>query len=62
MQVAITPTGAGKTTAMNALASAWREAGGAVIGLAPSAAAADTLGQQLGGHADTMHKLIHGLG
>ncbi|MCW3158000.1 MobF family relaxase [Micropruina sonneratiae] len=61
LQVAIAPAGAGKTTAMNALASAWREAGGDVIGLAPSAAAADALGQQLGGHADTMHKLTRGL-
>ncbi|MBK8445249.1 MAG: relaxase domain-containing protein [Micropruina sp.] len=61
LQVAIAPAGAGKTTAMNALASAWREGGGDVVGLAPSAAAADALGQQLGGRADTLHKLTHGL-
>ncbi len=61
LQVAIAPAGAGKTTAMNALAAAWREAGGDVVGLAPSAAAADALGEQLGTTADTMHVLTKGL-
>ena len=40
LQLAIAPAGAGKTTAMRALASAWTDDGGTVIGLAPSAAAA----------------------
>lgn len=60
-QVAIAPAGAGKTTAMSALAQAWREAGGDVIGLAPSATAAKGLAEQLGGHADTLHALTHGV-
>jgi primosomal protein N' len=38
LQLAIAPAGSGKTTAMRALASAWTEAGGTVLGLAPSAA------------------------
>ena len=61
VQLAIAPAGAGKTTAMSALALAWREAGGEVFGLAPSATAAAGLGEQLGGHADTLHMLTHGL-
>ena len=40
LQLAIAPAGAGKTTALRALATAWRHGGGTVIGLAPSAAAA----------------------
>ena len=59
--LAIAPAGAGKTTAMNTLGAAWREAGGEVLGTAPSAAAAAALGEQLGGHADTLHILTHGL-
>jgi len=35
LQLAIAPAGTGKTTAMLALATAWRHGGGAVIGLAP---------------------------
>ena len=61
LQVAIAPAGAGKTTAMSTLAQAWREAGGDVLGLAPSATAAEGLAEQLGGHADTLHVLTHGL-
>ena len=38
LQLAIAPAGSGKTTAMRALASAWSDGGGTVIGLAPSAA------------------------
>jgi hypothetical protein len=48
LQLAITPAGAGKTTAMRALTLAWTEGGGQVIGLAPSAAAAAVLGDQTG--------------
>ncbi|HEY3410025.1 MAG TPA: MobF family relaxase [Propionicimonas sp.] len=61
LQLAIAPAGAGKTTAMSALALAWREAGGEVFGMAPSATAAAGLAEQLGGHADTLHQLTHGL-
>lgn len=61
LQLAIAPAGAGKTTAMSTLAAAWREAGGEVIGMAPSAAAAAALAEQLGGDADTLHILTHGL-
>ncbi len=57
LQLAIAPAGAGKTTAMSALAHAWSEGGGTVIGLAPSAAAADVLGENIGATTDTMAKL-----
>jgi DNA primase catalytic core len=58
VQLAIAPAGTGKTTAMNALSRAWTAAGGTVIGLAPSAAAAAALGEQLDGHSDTLAKLV----
>jgi ATP-dependent exoDNAse (exonuclease V) alpha subunit len=48
LQLAIAPAGAGKTTAMRALALAWTQDGGHVIGLAPSAAAAAVLAEQTG--------------
>ena len=57
LQLAIAPAGAGKTTAMRALAHAWTQAGGDVIGLAPSAAAASVLGENLDAATDTMAKL-----
>ena len=47
VQLAIAPAGSGKTTAMRALAAAWADSGGTVLGLAPSATAATTLGEQL---------------
>lgn len=47
VQLAIAPAGSGKTTAMRALAAAWIEGGGTVVGLAPSAAAADALGHAI---------------
>ncbi|HEY3409730.1 MAG TPA: MobF family relaxase, partial [Propionicimonas sp.] len=46
LQLAIAPAGTGKTTAMRALASAWANSGGNILGLAPSAAAAEQLRQQ----------------
>ena len=61
LQLAIAPAGAGKTTAMRALTSAWTQDGGQVIGLAPSAAAAAVLGEQTGIHADTLAKLTWSL-
>jgi conjugative relaxase-like TrwC/TraI family protein len=61
LQLAIAPAGAGKTTAMRALALAWTQDGGHVIGLAPSAAAAAVLGEQTGIRADTLAKLTWSL-
>lgn len=61
LQLAIAPAGSGKTTAMAALSQAWTSSGGTVIGLAPSAAAAAALGDQLQGHSDTMAKLVWSL-
>jgi conjugative relaxase-like TrwC/TraI family protein len=57
--VGIGPAGAGKTTAMKAVAEAWRTTGGRVIPLAPSAAAADVLGSELGCRAENLHKFRH---
>jgi ATP-dependent exoDNAse (exonuclease V) alpha subunit len=57
LQLAIAPAGAGKTTAMRTLAQAWRDSGGQVIGLAPSAAAAAQLRDATGAPADTLAKL-----
>lgn len=57
VQLAIAPAGAGKTTAMQALARAWTTSGGTVIGLAPSAVAAAGLGEQIDAHSDTLAKL-----
>jgi DNA primase catalytic core len=73
LQLAIAPAGSGKTTAMRGLAQAWTEGGGTVIGLAPSAAAADALPNQLNSgtptqteprtdaRTDTLAKLTHSL-
>ena len=57
LQLALAPAGAGKTTAMRALAAAWVEDGGTVLGLAPSAAAAAVLREQIGARTDTLAKL-----
>ena len=57
LQLAIAPAGAGKTTAMRALALAWTQDGGHLVGLAPSAAAAAVLGEQTGIRSDTLAKL-----
>ena len=48
LDVLIGPAGAGKTTALSALADVWRARHGGVIGLAPSAAAAQVLSDSLG--------------
>jgi conjugative relaxase-like TrwC/TraI family protein len=61
LQLAIAPAGAGKTTAMRALALAWTEDGGQLLGLAPSAAAAAVLAEQTGIRADTLAKLTWSL-
>ena len=61
LQLAIAPAGAGKTTAMRALALAWTQDGGDVFGLAPSAAAAAVLAGQTGIRTDTLAKLTWSL-
>lgn len=61
VQLAIAPAGAGKTTAMRALSTAWTNGGGTVLGLAPSAAAAAVLGEQIGVATDTLAKLVWSL-
>ena len=58
VEVGIGPAGAGKTTAMRAFSRAVEADGGRVLGLAPSAAAASVLGEELGTPADTLHKLL----
>jgi conjugative relaxase-like TrwC/TraI family protein len=57
LQLAIAPAGAGKTTAMRTLVQAWRDGGGHVLGLAPSAAAAAQLRDATGAPAETLAKL-----
>ena len=58
VQLALAPAGTGKTTAMAALASAWRNSGGTVVGLAPTAGAAEVLAGDLGTETDTIAKLV----
>jgi len=58
VQLAIAPAGSGKTTAMSALTTAWTASGGTVLGLAPSAVAANLLGEATGTRADTLAKLV----
>ena len=52
VQVGLAAAGSGKTTALAVLADAWRESGGTVLGLAPSAVAAGVLGEQVGARGD----------
>jgi hypothetical protein len=59
LQVALAPAGSGKTTAMTTLAKAWRGGGGQVIGLAPTAVAAEELGQAIDATAETVAKFLH---
>ncbi|MEO5663415.1 MAG: MobF family relaxase [Nocardioides sp.] len=47
VQLALAPAGTGKTTAMQVLTRAWQDSGGVVIGLAPSAVAAQELGASI---------------
>jgi conjugative relaxase-like TrwC/TraI family protein len=55
------PAGAGKTTAMRALRSAWivEHGQGSIVGLAPSAAAAQALADDLGITCDNTAKWLH---
>jgi conjugative relaxase-like TrwC/TraI family protein len=64
VQLVLAPAGTGKTVTMRAVAHAWTASGGNVIGLAPSAAAARVLGDELGEYAvaaDTLAKLVHAI-
>ncbi|CQD24670.1 exonuclease V subunit alpha [Mycobacterium lentiflavum] len=56
--LALAPAGTGKTTAMAALSHAWRSSGGTIIGLAPTAAAAIELGEDLSAPTDTIAKYV----
>ena len=57
VQLALAPAGSGKTTAMRTLARAWEMSGGTIVGLAPSASAANELATSIGAAADTLDKL-----
>ena len=61
VDVLVGPAGAGKTTAMRALRSAWvvEHGQGSVAGLAPSAAAAQALADDLGIACDNTAKWLH---
>ena len=61
VQLALAPAGSGKTTSMRALAAAWTEDGGTVVGLAPSAVAAQELSDAIEGDTDTLTKLTYDL-
>ncbi|SNS69741.1 DNA primase, catalytic core [Geodermatophilus pulveris] len=58
LQLAVAPAGAGKTTALAALARAWTATGGGVLGLAPSAVATAGLREAIGAPCDTLAKLV----
>ena len=59
LQLCLAPAGSGKTTAMGALAQAHMSFGGAVLGLAPQASAAQELAARIPGvQADTLDKLV----
>ncbi|MBF6110456.1 relaxase domain-containing protein [Nocardia terpenica] len=58
LAVAVGPAGAGKTTAMRAVADAWRADGRDIVALAPSASAARHLEATLGVPAKTIAKLL----
>lgn len=58
VQLALAPAGTGKTTAMSVLSRAWEESGGTVIGLSPSANAAQVLRDDIKATTDTIDKFI----
>jgi ABC-type uncharacterized transport system ATPase subunit len=58
--VGVGPAGAGKTTALKLAADTVRQAGGNVIGLAPTAAAAAVMGKELGANATTIDSFVLG--
>ncbi len=58
VQLALAPAGTGKTTAMKALTRSWQNAGGRVVGFAPTAAAAAVLRQDIATTTDTLAKFV----
>jgi len=61
VQVALAPAGTGKTTALGVLAAAWTDAGGTVLGAAPSAVAASELRAATGHPAVTLAAAIRAI-
>ncbi|MFC9553648.1 MobF family relaxase [Rhodococcus sp. NPDC056960] len=59
LAVGIGPAGTGKTTAMKAVTDTWQKLGHQVLALAPSAVAAETLGEEIGVHAHTLATLTY---
>jgi hypothetical protein len=61
LDVLVGPAGTGKSTAMAGLRVAWEleHGAGSVIGLAPSAAAAEVLGDDMGIDTDNLAKWLH---
>ncbi|WP_431638894.1 MobF family relaxase [Corynebacterium ulcerans] len=55
--VGVGPAGTGKTTSMQLVTNVWKSSGHQVVGLAPSAAAAQVLGKEIGVDALTIDKL-----
>lgn len=58
VQLVLAPAGTGKTTAMSVLSRAWEESGGTVLGLSPSANAAQVLRNDINTSTDTIDKFI----
>ncbi|WP_285483919.1 MobF family relaxase [Amycolatopsis sp. NBRC 101858] len=61
LQLALAPAGAGKTSAMKVLATAWRCTGSRVYAFGPSARAAQELGSSIGARPQTLHQLTTAL-
>ncbi|WP_185736710.1 MobF family relaxase [Corynebacterium bovis] len=59
LAVAVGPAGTGKTTSMKLVSDLWKHHGRAVIGLAPSAAAATVLEGDIGTRCYTIDSLTH---
>ncbi len=59
LAVGVGPAGTGKTTAMDVFARAWQADGHKVVGLAPSAVAAEVLGADTGVPTATIASFIH---
>ncbi|SDT36502.1 MobF family relaxase [Jiangella sp. DSM 45060] len=61
LDILVGPAGAGKTTTLTALRAAWEldHGEGSLVGLAPSAAAADVLAESLGIATDNTAKWLH---
>jgi conjugative relaxase-like TrwC/TraI family protein len=58
VSLALAPAGTGKTTAMATLARAWKDSGGGVVGLSPSANAAQILRADIDTDTDTVDKFL----